>query len=176
MSLHGIVFYTLRAAAVALPVTALIWFLHRRSGRRHPREPLLLLFYFYLSCLIAITAIRGGEHLTDFWRIPHDGSTVQLVPIRVTLRQARAGAWAILYPVAGNIVWFLPYGLLRRLLWPKTGFLRIAAESLALSVTIEVLQWVLCSGISDIDDVIFNLTGGCLGRCAAGLFRLRKAE
>ena len=170
MSLHGIVFYTLRAAAVALPVTALVFLLRRRFSRKHPKELLLLLFTFYLACLIAITAIRGGEHLTDFWRIPHDGSTVQLIPIRVTLRQARAGAWAILYPVAGNIVWFLPYGFLRRLLWPKTGFWRTAAEALALSVGIEVLQWVLCSGISDIDDVIFNLSGGCLGWISCKLF------
>ncbi|MBQ3200668.1 MAG: hypothetical protein IJB22_01995, partial [Clostridia bacterium] len=33
-------------------------------------------------------AIRDGRHLADFWRLPHDFSTVQLVPITVTLKEA----------------------------------------------------------------------------------------
>ena len=173
MSLHGILRYLSRALALALPATALLYCLRRmRMQRRgqvpdNRREPLVLAFYLYFLSLIAITAIRDGAHLAGFWRIPHDTSTLQLIPIVVTLQQGRAGAWYLISPIAGNVLSFLPFGFLLGLLRPSLRLWQAAVCALVLSLSIEVCQWVLLSGISDIDDVIFNLLGGVLGRCLA---------
>lgn len=158
--------------ALAVPLTLVIYGLRRLFLRKKNlplrREMLVLLFILYGTALIAITAIRDGKHLLDFWEIPHTAQSIQLIPILVTLQQGRAGAWYLIYPVVGNLVWFLPLGFLLRLLRPESGAGRAALYSLAVSVGIEILQWVLLSGISDIDDVIFNVLGGILGWTLAG--------
>ena len=47
---------------------------------------------------------------------------------------------------------------------PRWGTLpKVALTGAGLSLGIEVMQWVLGSGISDIDDVIFNVAGAVLG-------------
>lgn len=174
MSLQGIVFYTGRALRFAL-IVELVWLLGygvTHGGRRGLRDGLQggrflwsSLLVFYLAALVQITVIRGGIGVGAFWAASHDGSAVQLVPMWHTLRQARAGWWAVVYPVCGNILWFLPLGMLLPRLWPRrfaSGWAVLAAAAL-LSVSIEVLQWLFGSGVSDVDDVLFNAAGGWLG-------------
>lgn len=167
MSISGILFYVARAMALALPLSAAVYGLRRWRLRGKPlprsRERLIYLFILYGAALFAITAIRGGRHLLDFWKVPHTAQSIQLIPILETWKQGRAGAWYLVYPVVGNLLWFLPMGFFLRKLRPTWRWYRIAAVSLAVSLGIEVLQWVLLSGISDIDDVIFNVLGGIIG-------------
>ncbi len=167
MSLNGIVFYVTRALKLALPVAALLYGLRLLRKRGTPlsrrREAVVLAFYLYLLSLVAITVIRDGKHLADWWTVPHTAETVQLIPILVTLRQGRAGAWYLIYPVAGNILWFVPLGVFWAVLRERARWWQVGLGSLILSVSIEVVQWILLSGISDIDDVIFNVVGGLLG-------------
>lgn len=169
MSLRGILFYVGRAMALALPASAAAYGLrrwrHRGSVLPAGREVTVYLFFLYMAALLAITAIRDGAHLLDFWRIPHNTESIQLVPIFVTLKQGRAGAWYLIYPVVGNLVWFVPLGFFLRRLRPGWSLGRVALCSMALSLSIEVVQWALLSGISDIDDVIFNTLGGVFGWC-----------
>lgn len=173
MSFHGIVFYVTRALRLAVPASLLLYGLRRLRKREIPagwkRESAVFLFYLYFFSLIAITVIRGGAHLKDWWTLPHTPETVQLIPILVTLRQGRAGAWYLIYPIAGNILWFLPFGAFWAALRPGHRWWQAALGSLGLSVAIEIVQWLLLSGVSDIDDVIFNVLGGILG---FGLTRL----
>lgn len=150
--------YLLRALLLAVPLTAAVWALQKR------KRPWVLVMVFYMTMLLSVTVLRDGRHLLDFWKIPHTAKTVQLTPIIVTLRQGRAGAWYLFYPIAINIFWFLPFGFLLKKLRPNIGLWGAVFCSLALSLGIEVLQWVLISGISDIDDVILNVLGGFWGR------------
>lgn len=79
-------------------------------------------------------------------------------------RLGRAGG-PVVYPVCGNVLWFLPLGMLLPRLWPRrfaSGWAVLAAAAL-LSVSIEMLQWLFGSGVSDVDDVLFNAAGGWLG-------------
>ena len=166
MSISGILFYVARAMALALPLTLFVYGLRKlvcRPAADAGRERLVFLFILYAAALFAITAIRGGKHLTDFWRIPHTGDSIQLIPLLETWKQRRGGLWYLVYPVAGNILWFLPMGFFLRKLKPHIRWHHAAAMALAVSLGIEVLQWVLISGISDIDDVIFNVLGGIVG-------------
>lgn len=174
MSLQGILLYTARALQFALMVE-LVWLFYygiRSGGWRGLQNTLQRkrflwssLLVFYLAALLQITVIRGGVGLASLLTAPHDGSTVQLVPLWYTLQQAKAGWWAIVYPICGNLAWFLPLGLLLPRLWPQR-FGRVTAvvgAALLLSASVEVLQWLFGSGISDVDDVLFNVAGAWLG-------------
>ncbi len=44
-----------------------------------------------------------------------------------------------------------------------------------LSAFIEGMQWVLMTGMSDVDDVLLNATGALIGRLLAGLVTSRSA-
>ncbi len=65
--------------------------------------------------------------------------------------------------LAVNIFIFLPMGLLISFLFRKPSFLKTIGISLAIISGIELLQFVTCLGILDIDDIILNTAG-----CAAG--------
>ena len=65
-----------------------------------------------------------------------------------------------------NNVWiFLPFGLYLGMLKPAWSFGRKLLAVVALSVTYEVLQYVLAIGASDITDVITNTLRGPLACC-----------
>lgn len=170
MRVSGIITYTARALAFALPagglylIPRLIWLRRHGRNKSRKREALLLLFVIYLAALIHITCIRGAAHLLDWWTLPHGLETVRLFPpLAEIIRQRLNGAWAVVYPVLGNILWFFPLGFLIAALWPRTGVLRLVLYSFLLSAAIECMQWMLVSGISDVDDVIFNVCGGLTG-------------
>lgn len=174
MSLEGIILYSVRACHFAILVE-LLWlvfsFWRYRNWsvveRRQKRSVLIWrsILVFYLAALIQITVIRGGIGLSSFLAAPHDSSTIQLVPLIYTIQQAEAGWWAVIYPVCGNIIWFLPLGFLL----PQARFslgkywYSVLLCGLCLSLTIEILQWIFGSGISDIDDVLFNSLGVMCG-------------
>lgn len=182
MDLQGIVVYSVRALRFALAVE-LVWLLLLYWRRRNQNGEQLTqqrqydgkrcILVFYLAALLQITVIRGGLHVQTILAMPHNSSTVQLVPLFYTIQQAKAGWWAVVYPVCGNLLWFLPLGYLLPQLsarrWQK--WQHSLWCGLLLSCTIEVLQWLLGSGISDIDDVLFNGLGALLGY---GIFVARK--
>ena len=128
------------------------------------RERILLLLVLYLAALLHITVIRGGAHWGQLLSLERGWETVQLVPIWYTVKELERGILAFLYPVLGNIGWYLPYVMLVTLAAPRWGTLpKVALTGAGLSLGIEVMQWMLGSGISDIDDVIFNVAGAVLG-------------
>ena len=64
----------------------------------------------------------------------------------------------------GNVLVFMPLGFLTPLLFSKANsFKRILLMSILVSGCIELSQFILGVGISDIDDVILNVAGGVLG-------------
>ena len=74
------------------------------------------------------------------------------------------------YQSFGNVLWFIPFGFgLPSLRRTKIAAWRVIGWGLLLSLAIESLQFVLVSGVADIDDVIFNTIGTILG---LGLWRL----
>ena len=73
------------------------------------------------------------------------------------IRLARVNLW-------GNILLFLPLGLLPPLLQPKLRcFWKTLLLATLVMVTVEVLQMLLLVGTCDVDDLILNLLGTALG-------------
>lgn len=167
MSAAGILAYTLRAGRFALAVLALwaalraVLALRRRTSWK--REALLGAAVFYLAALVQIIALRGG---------PGQTRQAQLVPMRTTLAQLRAGAWPFAYHLIGNMVWFVPLGILAPKLRSQRaadptraalGFIRVLALGAALSACLEALQFILGTGVTDVDDVLVNALGAGAG-------------
>ncbi|MBQ9951103.1 MAG: VanZ family protein [Clostridia bacterium] len=158
MGLSGILMYVMRAARFALAVGAVYalgrWLWLRAKGEKPGwvRELVRLLFVVYAAALVQIIALRGGAG---------DARAVQPVPLRTTLGELRAGLWPFIYHLVGNAVWFVPLGMFLH----KKGAVRALLFGAGVSAALECLQWILGTGVTDVDDVIINALGalaGCL--------------
>lgn len=70
----------------------------------------------------------------------------------------------------GNILLFIPLGLLPPLLWSWAGkFWKTLLFATGIMTAIELLQMFLLVGTCDVDDLILNVTGAAIGY---GLYRL----
>lgn len=137
------------------------------QGKQTPlkREIWLWILVIYLILLLQITVFRFGLH----W-VPLDvARTINMQPL-VTLKLLTP--WAQFYNIVGNIVWFVPLGLALPQVFKGCGFWRVLLLGALLSITIESLQYLFYTGISDIDDVIFNTLGAITGWILLSVYRL----
>ena len=67
------------------------------------------------------------------------------------------------YNSLGNVLWFIPFGFLFPTVIQKKIMVGTILAGGCLSVIIESLQFVLETGVSDIDDVFFNVCGTIIG-------------
>ncbi len=169
MGIDGIIIYLFRAFIFAFPLSLIfaIVRLYRNKRRGYKldrkRELLVFLFIFYILSLVQITIIREWWGIFHFFELEHSLSSIQLIPVLRTIKEAENGLWSVVYPVVGNIVWFVPLGSLLTFLNPLISIKHIFVISLITSFLIELFQWIFQSGISDIDDVLWNIIGGGLG-------------
>ncbi|MDM8529324.1 VanZ family protein [Anaerolineales bacterium HSG24] len=73
----------------------------------------------------------------------------------------------LMIDVVGNVVVFIPLGLglaglLHQKQWQNT-LIKVMASGFILSLTIEILQLMIPSRASDVDDLIFNTSGAAIG-------------
>lgn len=113
---------------------------------------------------------RGGVGTNFAARTYH----LNLVPFREIRRfwiyRHLLGQKAVLLNLLGNVLAFVPYGLLLPLLWHRQRhFYRILLLSFDFSLLIEVIQLVTKVGCFDVDDLILNTLGGVIGY---GCFKL----
>lgn len=168
--------YTSRAAGFAAAASLLyaagrLLYLRLRGGRWTRRETLRLLFTAYLAALIHITVIRTGP---DWAALRQRTAYRQLLltPFESAVRLYRQGLWYVCVEVIGNIAGFVPFGLLLPVCVRRFDrFSRILPAAAELSLFIELSQFLLATGVTDIDDLLFNTLGGVLGYFLLLLFR-----
>lgn len=160
-SLDKTIFYFLIFA-----VLRLCWLLFVRHRRRILSEACVWIFAFYVILLLMLTTFRD----TYFpWQLNFNFnrplSDINLVFMKETFKLTRAASLLdFFYNSLGNILWFIPFGLLFPIIiMKKRSFWITALSGMALSVMIESLQFVLATGVSDIDDVFFNVCGTLIG-------------
>ena len=156
MSPQGILLYSLRAAifaAAVCAVYALVCGLRRRALSR-----MRLLGIAYIAALIEITVLRGGVNWTQVFA--GGRAQPQLVPLLTTLGTLGSESlWSFIYHTMGNVIWFVPLGLMLRGTKPWTALLAGAA----FSAGIELMQFLLMTGAADMDDILLNALGALLG-------------
>jgi len=147
----------------AVPLTVLVSIFRARkidTNRRH--EALFYLWTAYLAGLARVTIIPD-EMPKPFFELR---GTQSFIPGRIfldTWREVRQGNWDYLtIALIGNILIFVPLGLLLCLLWRGATLKRAALSGLAASVVIEICQLPL-DRWTDIDDLWLNALGAALG-------------
>ena len=161
MSLSGILIYCLRAATFAAVVCGLYALVCWLRGRK--LRPGRLVALAYLAALVQITVIRGGVDWAQLMTATRNAP--RLVPLQTTLEELRAGAWPLIYHVVGNLIWFVPLGALLR----KRSAFTALLTGVGISFCIELMQYLLMTGVTDVDDVLLNALGALLGWALARL-------
>jgi glycopeptide antibiotics resistance protein len=91
-------------------------------------------------------------------------SDINLVFMKETLKLTHGQSLLdFFYNSLGNVLWFIPFGLLFPTVIQKKSMVGTILAGGCLSVIIESLQFVLETGVSDIDDVFFNVCGTIIG-------------
>ena len=94
------------------------------------------------------------------------------MPSRSIIHDWKHGGWGFVVNFAGNLVAFMPMGLLPPLIRVRrTALWQVALFSLSISLTIEVGQYVTGRRVPDVDDLILNTLGGVMGYLALCLHR-----
>lgn len=123
-------------------------------------------FTFYIICLFQITAFRFGGIGWNLDNMLHRRTRVNPIPLIALWNWIEKGIWwHLFYNVIGNCIWFVPLGLLFPAIYKeyRDHFARTVFIGFVVSVLIEILQFILCTGVTDIDDIIFNTIGTAVG-------------
>ncbi len=170
MSLYSIALFSLRAllfAAVVGFVYGIIYVTYAFVSKRKiniKRFVLSVTFVCFLASLYQVTVIRNWESFFDLKFPDFSFQTVQIIPFRTTVITARNSVWSFVYNAFGNMFWFFPLGMIAPPLFKKIDNLfAVVLLGFSVSVSIEILQWFFTTGVSDIDDVIFNVFGTVVG-------------
>lgn len=160
--------YLFRLCAMMLAGLA-VWLLYQRPGKEERvRVWTEGIFYAYLLALLAFALegeygnpVRMAESALGRIR---SGLGINLVPLRTICAYfVHFSPELFLINIVGNVVMFLPWGFGLTLLWKKNRSLpRVILFSVALPVLIEFSQLFIGRSV-DVDDLILNFAGGCLG-------------
>ncbi|MCX8721405.1 MULTISPECIES: VanZ family protein [unclassified Lactobacillus] len=147
-------------------VLRLLWLMAIRRRRTIKSEASVWLFAFYLILVLMLTTFRG----TYFpWQLSFNFhrplSDINLVFMKETWKMFYAQSRLdFVYNSFGNIICFLPFGFLAPFVFSKRQtFNRVLLSGMMFSIFIEAMQFLLATGVSDIDDVFFNSCGTALG-------------
>jgi glycopeptide antibiotics resistance protein len=129
---------------------------------------LLLLLSIYVLFLFNLT----------LFQFPSSHPPPNLIPLRSIVGDWRVGGRIFVVNFLGNIVAFMPVGVIPSVVRPgRTMVWHAASFSLLLSAIIESGQYVSGHRVADVDDLILNTLGGLLGyvtlRCLRGHFVIR---
>lgn len=142
----------------------------KRETEKYVRFAVRAFFILYLLTLVYLMFFAeewGRSMLEGDYRY----NLTPFCEIRRYLKYYRQiGIWRVLWNLVGNVVGFIPYGaMLPALRKKRMGFCKVALLSFELTLFIELAQLVLRVGSCDIDDMILNTLGGCIGY---GIYRL----
>lgn len=123
------------------------------------KKPIItILFIIYIVCILRITVFRSNLSVQNLLNGTINRSLFQsYIPL---IRRER---WRrIIYLFGGNIVCFVPFGMYLQWLG-KWKFRTIAVIGLLFSFFIETMQYILGTGVSELDDLILNTFGAIIG-------------
>ena len=131
--------------------------------KRSTKGILWVVFLLYLGVLLKITVFRSS--FGSYPLCSH--GQIELIPCVGLIQIFHNSVRVFLYLFVGNLIWFVPLGILLPLLTKVQrstilwGFL--------LSLYIEVSQYIFGTGVSEVEDLILNTAGTVIGY---GLFLL----
>jgi glycopeptide antibiotics resistance protein len=156
--------WILPAVALSCAVPWALFALSRRVSVR--RAAVEAVFVGYMAAMLYIVLMplpwrAYDSRLVSAW--------VNLAPTRTVIGIIRQSPGLVIQQLVGNVLIFIPLGFLLPLLYaPCRRFATTASIGLAVSAGIELVQLaLLLTGTArrsvDVDDVLLNVTGVCLG-------------
>lgn len=132
-----------------------------RPELRHRRALLALLFVVYLALLTWVV----------MWKLemPWVGGGVRNVKLTPFVASSNGDGASQPIEVWANLLLFIPFGVYLRLLAPGSSRWLVPASALATSAALEVAQFVLAVGRTDVTDVIANTAGAVVGMVVVAL-------
>lgn len=130
-----------------------------------------LLLGIYLACLIYFMFFSETYGRTELHR-DYQYNLVLFREIRRFLKYRHIlGTAAVVINVAGNVAVFIPFGFALPLLFERIkSFLQVLILSFSMSLLAETMQLVLKVGCFDVDDLLLNTIGGCIGYVVYRIF------
>lgn len=127
------------------------------------RKGWILGFGFYISLLIQMGIVSRPFGSTKI---------VNWIPFHVL-----GGEYLVMLYSLANLVIFIPFGILVPKVFHGVNTIwKMILVTLITSVCIELIQYVLACGYSEVEDVIMNVTGGIVGYLIAKIIsKKRKA-
>ena len=180
---RSIAFPFLVLSAITVPC----WLVFRLYRLRTPahrlwfrREILLLTFVVYLSGLAAATLLPNHPS-----RMAADApggidlhpNLASLTCASATLARGSDARFFCGYNARGNVLLFFPLGILLPLVWRRLRFWTGIQIAIALSSSIELVQYFSRTWINrtaDVNDVILNVLGASLGLALVFLLRFHR--
>lgn len=154
----------------------LIWLTYRvsyllvqrkASGRAYSfrREMTTHFLFVYIVLLLQLTVFRNEETFLTVKYHQIDWAAVHLVPLVDSIKLFYGDSdFSAYYNSLGNVFWFMPFGFFGRyLLREKCSFSRTVGMGILFSCSIEFLQLIFQTGVTHIDDVLFNTGGTAVG-------------
>jgi len=169
-------FLILSAITISCWVITRLYVRRNQEGRASfRRELLLLVTVVYLSGLAAATLTPGRS---TRWRSEGFQLRVDRASLTCSSASLPQGSTAHSFCVRnarGNFLLFIPLGFLLPLVWRRLRFGTALAIAVALSLSIEMLQYVSqrwgVNRTADINDVVLNSLGALLGLALVSLLR-----
>jgi len=160
----------------------LVFRLYHVRGSGEPlsfrREFLLLILVFYFAGLASATlGPNHGPHASadTMVRIQLRPNLASLTCSSASLPRGSSARFFCLYNAKGNLLLFVPLGILLPLVWTRLRFWSAIVIALAVSISIEALQYISAAWgsfrLADINDVILNVSGAFLGLVLVFLLR-----
>jgi glycopeptide antibiotics resistance protein len=140
-----------------------------RAARPRPflRLSALLILLVYLAILAAVT-LRPGNAEAAAAAGAHDNFT----PFAEIHRSLASGSLRSLAQIVGNALLFAPFGILVPLSFPRLSIVTAVLAAAGASATVELVQLTHLAGrIFDVDDVILNVSGACVGGLLVAIWR-----
>ncbi len=151
--------------AIWLLCRLIVW---KRQGHiRWKREAVLLLMFINLAVIIRFVFFPRALLNGQVQPLVFDGAAI--FPLRVNLLPLvhlldYGSTRDMIWNVAGNIMMFIPSGIVLPLVYEKLeGFWKTLGGGALISLCIEILQLPFAARTSDIDDLILNTLGVAIG-------------
>ncbi len=148
---------------------------------------ILLLFYLIILVKLILFKVQIGEVHYDYFvnyhfriDITNNSKVANFIPFK-SIYNSINNTDTVEYKfqnILGNIIGFMPLGILLPLIFPLFKSLRlILFISFFTSLLFETIQLVFVLGVFDVDDLLLNSLGSVLGYLALSLFyKAKKVE
>ena len=123
-----------------------------------------ILFIIYILFLFRITFFKQAALNNLLSAVGTSGRTISIIPFKSIYDMviSNTSIERMIENVLGNVILFIPFGILFPIIFEKKQK-EVLCTAIVFSLLIEIIQFILALGSTDIDDLIFNAAGAYIG-------------